>query len=79
MGYTMFLLTGGKSAIKPANEALVKLSFTEQLGFFEHFIDDYKLNHETGLNKSVRSISTIFTDKISKVICSKPNYKKDFA
>ena len=79
MGYTMYLLTGGKSSIKPANEAYVKLSFTEQLHFYEHFIDDYKVKHEVYLNKSVRSISTIFTEKTKKVICSKPNYKKDFA
>jgi hypothetical protein len=69
LGYTMYLLTGGKSSIKPADEGLVKLSFTEQLGFYEHFIDEYKLKHENGLNKSVRSISTIFTDKMAKVIC----------
>ena len=34
LGYTMFLLTGGKSEIRPANEALVLLSFTEQLAFY---------------------------------------------
>ena len=56
----------------------MKLSFTEQLYFFGHFIDEYKEKHETHLNKSVRSISTIFVDKTKKVICSQPNYKKDY-
>lgn len=79
MGYTMYLLTGGKSQIKPANEALVKLSFSEQLYFYDHFIDEYINNHERGLNKSVRSISTIFTEKTKAVICVQPKSQKEHA
>lgn len=64
LGYTMFLLTGGKSNIKPANEALVAMSYTEQVAFYGHILPNYERLHDKGLNKSVRSISSIFTDKI---------------